>query len=355
MADELIADPASPEPESLLGPFNSHAKKYPNVEIAVLALSTQVQASKKYEILGKARSAGISSRVEAVDYIDAYLAGLKAQAFKSDPCFLFIECAERTACAQILKARVEGVKRVRIPLHIEAISSLASWTEFLGRLLTWTETHGYTPSQVVLLDSSNDTMHNAMRSAFPPSYPIIYASGADLARYAADYAFTNQEELRQPDDGDDMGIYVSPAPISVVAADGTPVTIIHRSEVLPASRNITFTTSEDNQTSVSVEFTLGNHDARPEDRFIFAKVLLDGLKPMPKGKPLITVSVSVSEGWGNDVEVFEGPDRNAPDVLRTIVQIPDPFYGPAYDAIKPFALNPANTSEIAGLRGFPAS
>ncbi|KAF8910009.1 hypothetical protein CPB84DRAFT_1764360, partial [Gymnopilus junonius] len=140
-------------------------------------------------------------------------------------------------------------------------------------------------------------------------------------------------------------------PISVVLADGTAATIIYRSALLPAGRNVTFTTVEDNQTSVVAEIVLGNHTARPEDKYVFAEIILDGLRPRPKGETIITVSVSLSEGWGNSIEVFEGTEKTK-ETRKTLVQIPDPYQSPSYRAAEPFSCNPAN--EIA-LGKLPAS
>ena len=171
-----------------------------------------------------------------------------------------------------------------------------------------------------------------LQTTLAPYCPIIIVDGPQSAKYAAFYAFLNLEDLRQPNEGDDMGQYVAPSPISFVVNNGPPTLIIHHSEPLPAVRDIMVTTTKEDQTSIAVEFAFGMHDARPDDRLIFAKVNLEGLHPRPVGQGRITVSVFVSNDWGNVVEVFQGSERENADV-RAVVHIPDPFDGPAYDVV----------------------
>jgi hypothetical protein len=70
------------------------------------------------------------------------------------------------------------------------------------------------------------------------------------------------------------------------------------------------TTTEENQTSITIEFAFGMHDALPDDRLIFAKVTLEGLRPRPVGQRRITISVFISHDWGNMIEVFQGSERD---------------------------------------------
>ncbi|KAF8913259.1 hypothetical protein CPB84DRAFT_1760790 [Gymnopilus junonius] len=340
-------DPTSPNSDSLLPTFESHAKKHAGLEVAVFALSTQLVAGTKYDILNKATSAGFATRVATVDYIDAYLAALKVEDLAPDAILLFIEITTATACAQLFKVRSEGGERVRVPLYVEGLNFSAPVEDFVARLSKWAETH-QSPAQVVIFNPS-DAIQNILQTKFQPTSAIISVTGVDITRCAAAYAFTNVQQLREEED--DMGTYMSPAPISVVLADGTAATIIYRSALLPAGRNVTFTTVEDNQTSVVAEIVLGNHTARPEDKYVFAEIILDGLRPRPKGETIITVSVSLSEGWGNSIEVFEGTEKTK-ETRKTLVQIPDPYQSPSYRAAEPFSCNPANEITLGKL---PAS
>ena len=160
-----------------------------------------------------------------------------------------------------------------------------------------------------------------------PDCPIIIVDGAQLAKYAASYAFLNLEDLRQPDDSGsyDMGQYATPSPIFFVANNGPPTVIFHYFEPIPGRRDVICTMLEENQTSVTVEFAHGKHDARPEDKLIFAKVTLEGLRPRPVGQGQITISLAISPIWGsNMIEVFQGTNRENADV-RAVFQIPYPL------------------------------
>jgi len=271
-----------------------------------------------------------------IDYIGAYVAGLKADEVASAPCLLFIEITPTTFIAQLVTICLEGTKRIRVPVHVEAATFTSTTTlpTFIGRVFAWAQGHNHKLFQCILLDPPSGSVDGtALQTALAPDCPIIIVDGPQLAKYAASYAFLNFEDLLQPSEDDDMGQYAAPSPISFVANNGPPTLIIHRSAALPAVCDITFTTSEENQTSIAVEFAFGMHDARPDDRLIFAKVTLEGLHPRPVGQGRITVSVFVSNDWGNVVEVFQGSERENADV-RAVVHIPDPFDGPAYVVVK---------------------
>jgi hypothetical protein len=329
---ELI-DPIAPDADALVAPFTSLASQHP-AELTVLAISTQVFVPDMYDVLPKI---GLTTDGRfTIDYIGAYVAGLRADEVASAPCLLFIEITPTIFAAQLVTIRLEGTKRIRVPVHVEATTSTATTLPtFVGQVFTWAQGHNYKIFQCILLDPPVGWVYGAtLQTAFAPDCPIIIVDGAQLAKYAASYALLNLEDLRQPDKGDDMGQYVVPSPISFVANNSRPTLIIHRSEPLPAVRDIMVTTSEENQTSISVEFAFGMHDARPDDRLIFAKVTLEGLHPRPVGQGRITVSVFISHDWGNMVEVFQGSEReNA--VVRAVVQIPCPFDGPTYDVVHP--------------------
>ena len=327
-------DPIDLNADVIIAPFKSLASQHP-AELTVLTISTQVIAGNKYNLLPKI---GLTTDDRlTIDYIEAYVAGrLKADEIASAPCILFVEITPTIFVAQLVTIHLNGTKRIRDPVFVEAITSTTTLPTFLGQVFAWAQSHNHKLFQCVLFDPPSRSVENtALQSALSPDCPIVIVDGAQLAKYAASYAFLNIEELRQPDDGDDMGQYVAPNPISFLVNNGPPTVIIHRSEPLPAHRDILYTIPEENQTSttITVEFAYGKHDARPDDRFIFANVTLEGLvRPNPVGERQITISMFVSEGWGNSVEVFHGSERKKSDV-RADVRIPDPFSGPAYDAV----------------------
>jgi hypothetical protein len=267
-----------------------------------------------------------------IDYIGAYIAGLKGDDVATAPCLLFVEVTSTIFTAQLVSIRLKDTKRIRVPVYVEATTSTSTTTlsTFVRQVFAWAQSHNHKLFQCILLDPPSGSVDG---TALALDCPIIIVDGAQLAKYAATYAFLNLEDLRQPDEGEDMGQYVAPSPISFVANNGPPTPIIHRSEPLPAVRDIIFTTSKENQTSIAVEFAFGTHDARPDDRLIFAKVTLEGLRPRPVGQGRITVSTFVSPDWGDMVEVFQGSERENADV-QAVVRIPDPFERPVQDAVQ---------------------
>lgn len=324
----LQIDPIEPDANALAAPLTSLTSQH-HAELTVLAMSTQVLVFHKYSMLHKI---GLSTDDRfTIDYISAYVAGLRSDEVASTPCFLFIEITPTTFIAQLITIRLEGAKRICIPVYVEATtSSTTTLPIFVGQFLAWAQGHNYKSFQCVLLDPPSGSVDStALQIALGTDCPMIIADGAQLAKYAASYAFLNLEDLRQQDEGE-MGQYVSPCPISFMANNNPPTVIIHNSEPLAAARDITFTTSDENQTSIAVEFAFGKHDARPEDRLIFAKVTLEGLRPRPADEGRITVSMFVSTDLGNRVEVFQGSERKNADV-RAAIQIIDPFEGTAFE------------------------
>ena len=321
-------NPIDPNDDVLVAPFTALVSQHP-AELIVLTISTQVSASKKYDLLPKI---GLTTDDRfAIDYIGAYVAGLKADEVASAPCLLFIEITPTIFTAQLVTIRLEGTKRIHLPVHVEATTYTSTTTlaTFVGQVFAWAQSHNHKLFQCVLLDPPSGSVNGtALQTTLVPDCPIIIIDGAELAKCAASYAFLNLEHLRQPEEGE-MGHYVAPSPISFVVNNGPPTLIIYRSEQLPAARDIVYTISEENPKSIVVEFMFGIHNARPDDRFIFAKVTLEGLHQMVVGQGQITISVLVSPDWGNKVEVFQGSERVNADV-RTIVQIPYPFDFPAY-------------------------
>ncbi|KIM41165.1 hypothetical protein M413DRAFT_28230 [Hebeloma cylindrosporum] len=322
-------DPLAPNVDALIAPFTSLASQHP-AEVTVLAISTQALYIDDYAVL--LHKIGLIPDDDddrfTIDYIGAYLAGLREDEVASTPCLLFIEITPTSFIAQLVKIFLRGNKRSRVPVYAEATtSSTTTLPTFVGQLFAWAKDHDHKLLRCVLLDPPSGYVDGtAMQTALASDCPIIIVDGAQLAKYAASYTFLNLEDLRLPGQHQ-MAQYVAPCPISFVANDSPPTLIIHRSEPLDADRDIIFTTSEKNQTSVAVEFAFGMHDTRPDDRLIFAKVTLEGLQPVGEGH--ITVSTSISPGYVS-VEVFQGSERDITNV-QAAVQISDLFKDSAYN------------------------
>ena len=326
-------DPIAPDADALVAPFTSLKSSQHLAELTVLVISTQVRLAKRYDVLPKIELT--TDGRFTIDYIGAYVAGLKAGKVASAPCLFFIEITPTIFTAQLVTIHLEDTKRIRVPVHVKAttFTSTATLPTFVGKLFAWAQGHNHKLFQCILLDPPSGSVDGtALETALAPDCPIIIVNGAQLAKYAASYAFLNLEDLRQPREGG-MAQYAAPSPISFVANNGPPTLIIHLSEPLPAVCDITFTTTEENQTSIAVKFAFGTHDARPDGRLIFAKVTLEGLRPRPVGQGQITLSAFVSPNWGNTVEVFQGSERENADV-RTVVLIPYPFDGHTYAVVQ---------------------
>ena len=324
-------DPIAPDADALVAPFTSLKSSQHLAELTVLVISTQVRLAKRYDVLPKIELT--TDGRFTIDYTGAYVAGLKAGKVAPAPCLLFIEIAPTIFTAQLVTIHLEDTKRIRVHVKATTFTSTATLPTFVGKLFAWAQGHNHKLFQCILLDTAAGSVDGtALQTALVPDCPIIIVNGAQLAKYAASYAFLNLEDLRQPREGE-MAQYAAPSPISFVANNGPPTLIIHLLEALPAVCDITFTTTEENQTSIAVKFAFGTHDARPDDRLIFAKLTLEGLRPRPVGQGRITLSAFVSPNWGNMVEVFQGSERENADV-RTVVQVPYPFDSHTYAVVQ---------------------
>ncbi|PVF99031.1 hypothetical protein CPB86DRAFT_784030 [Serendipita vermifera] len=93
--------------------------------------------------------------------------------------------------------------------------------------------------------------------------------------------------------------------IGITLANGELVTIVSNDEKLPATRRAILTTSQDNQTTVTVRL---NRDLTP-----FGEVKLEGLIPRPKGEAAIKVTVQLGD-WGDSIMTVEESGTNLKEV-----------------------------------------
>jgi hypothetical protein len=144
-------DPIAPDADALVAPFTSLASQYP-AELTVLAISTQVFVSDMYDVLPKI---GLTTDGRfTIDYIGAYVAGLRADEVASAPCLLFIEITPTIFAAQLVTIRLEGTKRIRVPVYVEATTSSSTTTlpTFVSQVFAWAQGHNYRLFQCILLD-----------------------------------------------------------------------------------------------------------------------------------------------------------------------------------------------------------
>jgi hypothetical protein len=338
---------------SLAALFSAHPS-----ELTVLTLPTQLNARERYLIEATVKAEGINSRL-VFDHIDAYISRMTLTELTPDTrIFLFVEGTPTNFTARLLNIRHQGSQRIQHPIRTHTVSgnSFSSLVELIGQVIAWMQLQNYKLSRVVFLDIDRKTARVALSHITIPC-PVFHACGADLARYAAAYAFAHAEELREPDDpsptsmGMTIAMPMAPSPISILTADGTPLQIVPGHDCLPIGQSILLTTARDNQSRVAVELVLGNHTA--EICNVFSKVVLDGLKPMPKGQPRIWVTVMITAGQqGSKVEVLQEIKGAAP-AARIEVQLPSPFVGLPTDKIQSYVRGDQLTHGAAIIRALP--
>ena len=338
---------------SLAALFNAHPS-----ELTVLTLPTQLNPRERYLIEATVKAEGINSRL-VFDHIDAYISGMTLTDLTPDTrIFMFVEATPTSFTARLLNIRHQGSQRIQHPIRTHTVSgsSFSSLVELIGQVIAWMVLQNCKLSRVVFLDIDRRTARVALSRITIPC-PMFHACGADLARYAAAYAFAHAEELREPDDpsptsmGMTIAMPMAPSPISILTADGTPLQIVPGHDCLPIGQSVLLTTARDNQSRVAVELVLGNHTA--EIHSVFSRVVLDGLRPMPKGKPRIWVTVMITAGQqGSKVEVLQ-EIKGAPPAARVEVQLPSPFVGLPTEKIQAYVRGDQLAHAAAVIRALP--
>ena len=86
---------------------------------------------------------------------------------------------------------------------------------------------------------------------------------------------------------------VIPRTLSVETLGGMATPVIHKNTTIPTERTKTFTTTEDNSTSIAVNVFEGEGE-RTEDNVKLGTLVLDGILPAPRGVPQIDVTFSIN-------------------------------------------------------------
>ncbi|KIM42625.1 hypothetical protein M413DRAFT_40116, partial [Hebeloma cylindrosporum] len=81
---------------------------------------------------------------------------------------------------------------------------------------------------------------------------------------------------------------VAPFVIGIAKADGFVLTLIQRNYIIPCRRKAALTTSEDNQTTVTI-CVVAELAPRVRDNVLMGELILDDLPPRPRGVPRIQV------------------------------------------------------------------
>jgi hypothetical protein len=139
-----------------------------------------------------------------------------------------------------------------------------------------------------------------------PGVTVEWVSLSDISHGTA--LVMNREPVYDSDDDED-GPGRTYLPTGVRLANGQVVTILHANAYCPIDRKVVFTTSQDDQTSVTVNVLMGTTP-------FGEPITLQNITPKPKGEARIRVKYDVSE-YGGATCIVEEVGKESERVRKT--------------------------------------